>query len=421
MGSGHDLRKLRWICRPATLPADSAAGAALLKGLDGRAAELADKCAIVFGLGAVGGICFAELARLGVGRLYGVDIDQYGEDSWQTQPMRRIEDADAYKAVVQARIASEANPACTVTTAIGFAQDMPLHLLCRADVLVVAGDNLELAVWAGNMGAALGVPVLVGAVEGHTWLAACRGFDLTDPEAACPGCTLSDGEWKTLTSRAGCDPHTLRVQGIEPTRTLPCICGAAAMMTSAQAVMTLLGMDERLRGEEAAALSPFAKELSHALRPQSKLSLPASAVDLGPRAGASLGVDVVQTHGSAGGNGHGSACPGESAPVQVRGERCWSSFTRCSGCGQIVPVRRFAAAGDELARCRCGRQLLASPLGISSVLPQEDLCHCLDIPLSELGIVPGGAIGIAQGHDPWCFFICGSPPPLESCDDHRPQ
>ena len=158
----------------------------------------------------VGGICFAELARLGVGRLYGVDIDQYGEDSWQTQPMRRIEDADAYKAVVQARIASEANPACTVTTAIGFAQDMPLHLLCRADVLVVAGDNLELAVWAGNIGAALGVPVLVGAVEGHTWLAACRGFDLTDPEAACPGCTLSDGEWKTLTSRAGCDPHTLR-------------------------------------------------------------------------------------------------------------------------------------------------------------------------------------------------------------------
>jgi hypothetical protein len=322
---------------------------------------------------------------------------------------------------VQARIASETNPACTVTTAIGFAQDIPLHLLCQADVLIVAGDNLELAVWAGNMGAALGIPVLVGAVEGHAWLAACRGFDLTDPEAACPGCTLSDGEWKTLTSRAGCDPHTLRAQGIEPTRTLPCNCGAAAMMTAAQAVMTLLGMGERLRGEEAALclLSQKSFRTRYVRNPTCPCPHQRWTVAHVAESPSELTFRRLMDRHAA--MAHRSACPGESAPVQVRGEGCWSSFTRCAGCGQVVPVRRFAAAGDELATCHCGRQLLASPLGISSVLPQEDLRGCLDTSLSELGIVPGGAIGIAQGYEPWSYFICGDPPPLESCDDHQSQ
>ena len=141
----------------------------------------------VFGLGAVGGEIFCALARLGVGKLIGIDPGIYREDSWRTQPALPEHSGQA-KARVQGLRARRHNPAGQVWAAIGRAQDLPVSLLRKVDVFVTAGDNLELPVWAGNMAAALGKKALIqGAVHGPTWTALCRTFNLVSAASPCPG------------------------------------------------------------------------------------------------------------------------------------------------------------------------------------------------------------------------------------------
>jgi hypothetical protein len=98
-----------------------------------------------------------------------------------------------------------------------------------------------------------------------------------------------------------------------------------------------------------------------------------------------------------------------SASVQVLGEMPFASFTICSRCGAEVAVRRFARVGDCVGQCSCGETLRAIPLGTRSVIPAHDIRHCLGIPLSQLGVPSGGAIGVATEDVSTYYFIGGSP------------
>ncbi len=113
--------------------------------LSGARLSLSERSVAVFGLGAVGGEILASLARLGVGRLIGIDPGRYREDSWRSQPVSPEHGGQA-KAWVQGLRARRYNPAGEVWAAIGRAQDLPLGLLRKVDVFVTAGDNLELPV-----------------------------------------------------------------------------------------------------------------------------------------------------------------------------------------------------------------------------------------------------------------------------------
>ena len=167
--------------------------------------ELQRRSVAVFGLGAVGGEILCSLARLGVGKLIGIDPGYYREDSWRYQPALP-EQAGQAKAWVQGLRARRHNPAGEVWTAIGHAQDLPQNILRDVDVFVSAGDNLELPVWAGNMAIALGKKAVVqGAVHGPTWTAICRTFSLASASSPCPGCMLRSREWGLLSVRYGCD------------------------------------------------------------------------------------------------------------------------------------------------------------------------------------------------------------------------
>ena len=74
---------------------------------------------------------------------------------------------------------------------------------------------------------------------GEQWLALVRKYPLKDPQAACPACALGTREWSLIGDRQGCDPHTARVQGIEPTRTLPHVCSLAASLLGAEVLKTV--------------------------------------------------------------------------------------------------------------------------------------------------------------------------------------
>lgn len=404
---------LRWHVWPAERPpSDASDGVLPVKGLpDAAAAALARLAVVVLGLGAVGARAFVELARLGVGLLIGVDPDSYGPESWQTQPSRRWRDAGRSKALLQGAIAHAANPATTVVTVKGIAQDLPLWLFRRAGVLVAAGDNLELMVSAGVLAAGLGKTLVQGAVQGEHWVSLVRTYPLGDPEAACPACALGAREWSTLRQRRGCDPSTAQLQGGEPTRTLPPVCDLAASLLGGEVLRAILPGESRPQESSEVAYCL----LTHRLWPTTYPRNPRcrcpherwSDFDV-PQPPSDVTLEMLLRQVPDGGT---PDLMGSS--FQIRGELPFASFTICRRCDAQVAVRRFARVGQPVGRCKCGELLTAIPVGTRSVVPPDDARHGLGLPLSELGLPAGGAVGIAAD-GPWAYFFVGQPPILSA-------
>jgi hypothetical protein len=369
--------------------------------LKAQTADLRGRMVVVFGLGAVGGRCWLLLARLGVATLLGVDPDCYGPESWRTQPA--LFGASAPKAWALGEETHNINPAIRVLTARGFAQDMPLKLLRHADIFVVAGDNLEVVIWAGTMAAALGKPLIQGAVHGETHTALVRAYDLTNPENVCPACALGQREWALQSSRFGCDPQTARAQGLEPTRTLPTICSTAADLTAVESLKWLEGKEQHaLRGEELALCLSTYRQFRTKLPRNSRCRCPHrrwQLVDLDEATDTTLGNLARQL--------------GLTDGFQVRGEKPWIRFVVCPDCARQNQVFRFAGVGEEVGHCQCGRPLQAAPLGSSSVIPAADLIQCGDVPLPQLGLKRGAAVGLSQA-DEWTYFFLPGEPWLDS-------
>jgi hypothetical protein len=359
--------------------------------LKAQTAHLHERMVAVFGLGAVGGRCWLHLARLGVGSLLGVDPDYFGPESWRTQPTW-FGSSDS-KAWALGDEAHRINPASRIRTGRGFAQDVPLKLLRRADVLVVAGDNLEVVVWAGSLAAALGKPLIQGAVHGETHTALIRGYDLRDPENVCPACALGPREWAAQASRFGCDPRTTRSQGRERTRTLPTICSTAADLTASEVLKWLEGKEQHaLRGEELALCLQTYRQFRTTLPRKKDCRCPHRRwqfVDLGNG-------DTTLAHIA--------KQLSYSGAFQVRAERPWIRFALCPACDRQNPVFRFAAFGSEVGRCPCGQGLQSAPLGSCSVIPGADLEKSLHLPLSDLDLKNGAAVGLSQ-EDDWTYFF----------------
>jgi molybdopterin/thiamine biosynthesis adenylyltransferase len=399
---------LRWF-EGASSPKSAAIAAGFeLKGNRGSALSLARKMVSLAGLGAVGGDAFCMLARGGVGTLQGFDFDQYELESWLTQPADAA-DAGRLKAEVQAERAFAASAGGRVLTAVGFAQDMPWWVLRKSDLLLVAGDNLEVLVWAGNMACALGIPLLQGAVHGETWTAFVRAYDFRDPETPCPACAFGRADWANQKSRQGCDPGTMRAQGIESTRTLPNVCRTAADLLSSEAVKTLQGIDGRLVNEELAYCLLSHRTMRTHLERNPDCRCPHERWNLFDFDGSPTETTLAVLAGT-------MERQRSLDGLRVRGELSWVSFSLCTKCDRKVPVRQFGQAGMALGECSCGETLRATPLGVRSVIPKDDLNAVADLPLAELRLPLGAAIGMedATGAGAPTWFFIGPPPELRA-------
>lgn len=412
-----------WSAKPR--PTDVHDDVVPLKGFPVEMGDLLARLVVlVIGLGAVGARLFAELAQLGIGTLFGADPDAYGPESWQTQPSRRYADTGISKARLQGELAHAANPATTVITFPAFAQDLPLWVPRSADVIVAAGDNLDVMVWAGVVAASLGKPLLQGAVFGEQWLALVRKYALADADAACPACALGPREWALVSQRHGCDPQAARRQGGEPTRTLPPVCSLAANLLAGEILKAVVSALD-CRDEEIPGDHQNAHEIAYCLASHrvwhSKYLRNAQCrcpherwreIDIPVPPNETTLEMLLEQSSSAG------LSDDATAWFQVRGELPFVSLTFCSQCGAEVPVRRFARVGDVVGRCDCGEKLRAVPVGVRSVIPPHDLPHCLGLPLSQLGVQPGGAVGIA-GEEQSTYFFVGRPP-LDIVSYQRP-
>lgn len=385
--------RLKWRVWPRR---DDAAGPIALRGFAGGAERLRSALVVVFGLGAVGGTVFSALARAGVGTLIGIDPDRYGEASFWTQPCD-VNDAGAEKSRVQGERAHAAQPGCAIATATGMAQDAPYWLIRRADALVVAGDNLELLVWATRMAHAFGKRVVQGAVDPETWSAFVRSHDMRDGANACGVCMVSRSQWRSMRSRHGCDPSLMVKQGREATRALPHLCATAGALVAGEVVKLLAGREgQALLGEEV-AYCLFTHRIWRSPTPRN----PQCALDHErwecrdiERAPEQVSLrELIE-----------SVCGGASQG-HVRGELPWISEAVCPRCSRVSPARRFARIGAPAGWCLCGEELAAEPFGAHSMLPSRDLEIVADASIGELGVPPRGSIGVLRG-DQWaqCFI-----------------
>jgi hypothetical protein len=197
---------------------------------------------------------------------------------------------------------------------------------------------------------------------------------------------------------AGCDPFRQRRAGLEPTRTLPPVCAVAGELAAHEIHKRLTGQSNlALHGEELtysllthrvlrtevprAANCEFAHErwqVCELSRPYSQLS-PEQLV-----AEADRYADWER--------------------LQLRGEVPWIQFALCGHCGQRHEIRRFARLGTPLQPCRCGSTVVASPLGMRSVVPPADLLARRSHSLAELGLSSEDAVGFWDG-DRWVLFF----------------
>lgn len=366
-----------------------------LKGMPGSVAGLRSRRVLIMGAGAVGGVVASLLSRSGVGYVDLVDPDCYGRASFATQPSL-YEDCGRSKAEVQGESAQRANPGCRVRAAVCQAQDLLLRDLSAADVLVVAGDNVELLIWAARIAIALGKPLVQGAVHGETATAIVRGFDLRDAANPCPVCGVTQREFRDQTSRLGCEIGTRRETSGEATRTMPAICHAAGTLVAGETMKWLVGQQNlAMRGEEFVC-SMFAYQawrtelprnkqcrLPHAAWTIKRYPVDVSRTTLGCLAG-QLGLDQRTT--------------------QVRCEIPWITFTICGTCERMLPIRRFARAGSRVGRCDCGAPLTTIPQGVRSVVPSADLAFCWQTPITALGIELGETVALLRG-DAWVYFF----------------
>lgn len=369
----------------------------LLKGLPDSTSRLRSTYAIVLGAGANGGEASCLLAQSGVGSVDVVDPDVYDAASFATQPSLYEHRGEA-KALVQGERAQRTNPACNVRALVGQAQDLMLRDLRKANVLLVAGDNVSLLIWVGRMAVGLGIPLVQAAVHGETASAIVRGYDARDPENVCPMCTMSEQELNDRISRHGCEIGSRQTQGTVATRTMPAICHAAGALAANEAIKWLTNRDDLvLRGEEQVC-SLFAYQSWRTTLPRN------SGCDLPHRRWRLVDLESAARETTLDDLAHHAAMSAADGISQVRSEIPWVSFTFCGSCGRRVSIRRFARAGSALGQCECQATLTTVPQGMRSVIPRADLQSCRDQPVSLLGIESGEAIALLSG-DQWVHFF----------------
>lgn len=124
-------------------------------------------CVAVIGAGGLGGYLIEELARLGVGTIIACDPDVFEEHNLNRQILSSPASLGCAKVEVAAARVAEINPAVTLMPIqTAYSRDNGKDLLQSADVVVDALDSIALRLALADTCAALGIPLVHGAIAG---------------------------------------------------------------------------------------------------------------------------------------------------------------------------------------------------------------------------------------------------------------
>jgi adenylyltransferase/sulfurtransferase len=204
-----------------------------------RQEKLAAARVLVVGAGALGNEVLKNLALLGVGTTFVIDLDLVEPSNLSRSVLFRAEDGGRPKAEVAARRACEINPECTFHATRGdVITDVGLGLFADVDVVIGCLDNREARLWVNRQCWKVGTPWVDSGIQEIQGVVKV----FVPPDSACYECAMTSRDYQLLNLRYSC-PLLRRediLQGKVPTA--PTIASMMAALEVQEALKLIHGM-----------------------------------------------------------------------------------------------------------------------------------------------------------------------------------
>ena len=155
---------------------------------------------LVAGCGALGNEIVKNLAMLGVGNIYVIDMDKVEKSNLSRSVLFRKEDEGRYKAEVISKRAKEINDEINIKYFNGNIHNLGLGIFKSFDLIIGGLDNREARLFINQSCWKVNRPWIDGAIEVLTGVA--RMF--IPPDGACYECTMSETDYKLINKRMSC-------------------------------------------------------------------------------------------------------------------------------------------------------------------------------------------------------------------------
>ena len=163
--------------------------------------KIADAKVLVVGAGALGNEVIKNLALLGIGTVYVIDMDTIEHSNLSRSVMFRANDAGHPKAQVVARRAMEINPDVTIHPIHGnVITDLGLGLFRQVDVVIGCLDNREARLWVNRCCWKVGTPWVDGGIQEINGVAKV----FVPPNGSCYECTMTENDYRLIQLRYSC-------------------------------------------------------------------------------------------------------------------------------------------------------------------------------------------------------------------------
>ena len=204
-----------------------------------RQERLAAAKVLVVGAGALGNEVIKNLALLGVGTTYLIDLDDVEPSNLSRSVLFRQADGGRPKAEVAAERAVEINPDVRVFPIHGdVITDLGLGLFAAVDVVIGCLDNREARLWVNRQCWKVGTPWVDSGIQEIQGVVKV----FVPPDSACYECAMTERDYQLLNLRYSC-PLLRRDQILEgKVPTAPTIASMMAALEVQEALKILHGM-----------------------------------------------------------------------------------------------------------------------------------------------------------------------------------
>jgi adenylyltransferase/sulfurtransferase len=204
-----------------------------------RQERLAAASVLVVGVGALGNEVMKNLALVGVGTSYLIDLDRIEPSNLSRSVLFRAGDSGEPKAMVAARRALELNPEIQVVPLHGdVITDLGLGLFAEVDLVIGCLDNREARLWVNRQCWKVGTPWIDAGIQEIQGVVKV----FVPPDSACYECAMTERDYQLLNLRYSC-PMLRRdeiLSGKVPTA--PTIASMMAALQVQEALKLLHGM-----------------------------------------------------------------------------------------------------------------------------------------------------------------------------------
>jgi hypothetical protein len=346
----------------------------------GATARLDELDLAVIGAGSIGRQAALSAARLAPGTIRLIDPARLKAESLLTHPVLPQEIGES-KVESAGRALKAISPRARVLVFEGRLQDLGPLALADCTLILLATDNLNAEVDAGQVSLHLGIPLIQASVHGESLTAQVRFFENRTGAGPCPACWLGPAEWDFLSGEiafpcaGGGGGEAARVA---PTMSTAFLSSLAADLALTQATRFLLGLgapvgDTLLHWNgytHAMHVSPLRRNTDCPCEhvPWTRARVPGALSDLSLR-------EIARAAGCS------RALEDREPSFQVGGLRFFEAGICC---GRIQETRRFSGDARAIGRCaRCQGPLSGGPFHSRREVPGSLVD--LDAPLSTLG------------------------------------